>query len=68
MILKLIVLLLIVGASWCGFKIVGRNVAKKHAEDPRKENQGSEDIKACEICGIFVTASPSKCGRESCPY
>ena len=68
MILKILVLLLVVGAVWYGFKAIsGRNI-KKQAEDARNDRVEGEDMTACEVCGTYVTTKPSNCGRERCPY
>lgn len=68
MILKIIVLLLIIGAVWYGFKMIGRRNANKQSNDARNDRVEGEEMTACEVCGTYVTASPSNCGRESCPY
>ena len=68
MILKILVLLLIVGAVWYGFKAIGRRNIKKQTEDARNDRIEGEDMTACEVCGTYVTANPSNCRRETCPY
>ena len=68
MILKIIVLLLIIGAVWYGFKMIGRRNANKQSNDARNDRVEGEEMTACEVCGTYVTDSPSNCGRESCPY
>jgi hypothetical protein len=68
MVMKIIVLLLIIGAVWYGFKMIGRRNINKQAEDARRDRVESEDMSACIVCGTYVTASSSNCGRERCPY
>ena len=68
MILKILVLLLVVGAVWYGFKAIGRRNMKKQTEDARNDRIEGEDMTACDECGTYVTAKPSNCGRERCPY
>ena len=67
MILKIIVLLLIIGAVWYGYKMIGRRNANKQARDARTDRIESEDMTACKVCGTYVTESPSNCRREQCP-
>ena len=68
MILKILVLLLIVGAVWYGFKVIGRRNMKKQTGDVQNDRIEGEDMTACEACGTYVTAKPSNCGWERCPY
>lgn len=77
---KLLVLALLVGAVWYGFKFFGRldesrkrveRVAKKAATKAaqRSTDAEAEDMVRCEACGDYVAAgSASSCGREECPY
>ena len=51
MILKILVLLLIVGAVWYGFKAIGRRNVKKQTEDARNDRIEGEDMTACDECG-----------------
>ena len=68
MILKILVLLLIVGAVWYGFKVIGRRNMKKQTGDVQNDRIEGEDMTPCEACGTYVTAKPSNCGWERCPY
>ena len=68
MILKLIVLIAIVGAVWYGFKMIGRRNMNRQAEDSQPDRVEGEDMTACSVCGTYVTANPSSCGRDACPY
>ena len=67
---KLIVLAAIIAAVWYGFKIFarGRTVA---AGSQKKTGQakadGSLEMKPCEVCGDYVAAGASSCGRDDCP-
>ena len=79
---KLLLLALLVGAVWYGFKYVGRfdaarkrvaKAARKAAEkatiktaEPEPEAQ---DMERCATCGDYVAVTvASSCGREACPY
>ncbi|MGB0629201.1 MAG: hypothetical protein ACPGRZ_00775 [Alphaproteobacteria bacterium] len=66
--MKLIVLLLIIGAVWYGFKMIGRRNINKQAEDARRDRVAGEDMTQCAVCGTYVPTSQSDCGREGCPY
>lgn len=68
MIMKIIVLLLIIGAVWYGLKMIGRKNPNKQAQDGRTDRIESEDMTACPVCGTYVTADSSNCGRDQCPY
>jgi uncharacterized protein len=80
---KLLVLLLIVGAVWYGFKFVTRLQQARDSEGkPRSRVRGGkppasepsasaevEDMVRCPTCGAFVAArSASPCKRDDCPY
>ena len=80
---KLLLLAVIVGAVWYGFKFFGRldatkdRVAKAARKTADKVAGGaaepsdavSQDMERCETCGDFVAAGSAKsCGREACPY
>ena len=67
MILKILVLLLIVGAVWYGFKVIGRRNMKKQTGDARNDRIEGEDMTACDECRTYVTASRRIAGRR-CPY
>jgi uncharacterized protein len=80
---KLLLLLLIVGAVWYGFKFVNRLQQARDSEGKsRSRVRGSkppasepsaatevEDMVRCPTCDAFVAArSTSHCGRSDCPY
>lgn len=81
---KLLLLALLVGAVWYGFKFFGRldesrkrveRVARKaagkaarRAEAPADE-PAAQDMERCETCGDYVAAAVAgPCGRDACPY
>ena len=70
---KILVLIVIVMAVWYGFKIFGRgrNVsgggsARKQAGQEKAD--ASLEMKPCEVCGDYVAAGASSCGRDDCPF
>lgn len=67
---KLLVLALIVGAVWYGFKWLNRK-ASTPERDERKPSAAprNEDLTACPACGTFVAARLAACpsGRKDCP-
>ena len=77
---KLLLLALLVGAVWYGFKFFGRldesrkrveKVARKVAGKAARsaEEPAAQDMERCETCGDYVAAeSAGSCGREACPY
>jgi uncharacterized protein len=80
---KLLVLLMVVGAVWYGFKFISRLQQARDSEgEPRSRvrgrkppasepsaSAGVEDMVRCPICDAFVAArSTSPCGRDDCPY
>ena len=80
---KLLVLLLVVGAVWYGFKFISRLQQARDSEGkPRSRVRGrkprasepsasveAEDMVRCPTCDAFVAArSTSPCGRNDCPY
>ena len=80
---KLLVLLLVVGAVWYGFKFISRLQQARDSEGkPRSRVRGrkprasepsasveAEDMVRCPTCDAFVAArSTSPCGRDDCPY
>ena len=81
---KLLLLALLVGAVWYGFKYVGRfdaarkrvaKAARKAAQraavetaEPEPEPE-AQDMERCATCGDYVAVTvASSCGREACPY
>ena len=80
---KILLLALVVGAVWYGFKFFGRLDASKDrlAKTARKVADkvagggaepaaaAAQDMERCETCGDFVAVGSAKsCGREACPY
>lgn len=79
---KLIVLALIIGAVWYGFKFysrldgargkvekAARKAADRVAGEPAAPEPAAQDMERCETCGDFVTVGgATACGREACPY
>ncbi len=80
---KLLVLLMVVGAVWYGFRFVtrlqqardseGKSRARvKGGKPPASEPSASaevQDMVRCPTCDAFVAArSTAPCGRDDCPY
>ncbi len=70
---KLLVLVLIVGAIWYGYKWMSR--IGEREDDPAKlkdgatGGDGSRDLVECPACGAYAPAGIEKCpeGRADCP-
>ena len=70
---KLIVLALIIGVFWYGFKFISRRnqgVRQKNASAKvSSSNNDTENMEKCDHCATFVPVSASQnCGRDGCPY
>jgi hypothetical protein len=75
---KLLVLILVIGAVWYGFKIFARrnqgiDSRKKsgHVDHGRQDASVNnvQDMQSCTVCGTFVPNDVAKsCGRDACPY
>jgi uncharacterized protein len=69
---KLIILVLIVGAVWYGYKMFTRGRAVGAPKKPGNvagDRTGAVDMAKCAVCGDFVPgATASDCGRTGCPY
>ena len=77
---KLLLLALIIGAVWYGYKFFGRlDVSRRKVEKvaraavdraaASRDEPASQDMERCETCGDFVAVgSAAHCGREACPY
>jgi uncharacterized protein len=78
---KLIVLALIIGAVWYGFKLMGRGASRRDGA-PENRARGDEcgdarddtpsrgqDLEACAACGTYVARPVARCpeGRADCP-
>ena len=66
MFLKLIVLVLIIGAILVSFNVFSRRNLKKDKKNIN-EQADPEEMISCDICGTFV-AIKKNCGREDCLY
>ena len=75
---KLLVLALIIGVIWYGFKWAtqldrSRRKAVKDEAKPKAPDaaapDGAEDMVKCSVCGTFVAARGARsCGLGDCPY
>ena len=77
---KILLLAVIIGAVWYGFKFFGRldgsrrkvERAARAAADrvaEKRAQPAAQDMERCETCGDFVAVgSAAPCGREACPY
>jgi len=68
---KLLVLALIVGAVWYGYKWMGR-VAQERKAKPREDGtlgRDSQDLVQCALCGTYGPTDLDRCpeGRDDCP-
>lgn len=67
---KLLVLALLVGAVWYGFKWINRKAGTAERNESKPSSApGNEDLTACPACGTFVPAGLAACpgGRKDCP-
>ena len=67
MFLKLIVMVLIIGAILVSFNVFSRRNLKKDKNNVSNEQADPEEMISCDICGTFV-AIKKNCGREDCLY
>ena len=67
MFLKLIVLVLIIGAILVSFNVFSRRNLKKDKNNVSNEQADPEEMISCDICGTFV-AIKKNCGRVDCLY
>lgn len=79
---KILLLAVIIGAVWYGFKFfsrldaskdrlakAARKVADRVAGGGAPADAAARDMERCETCGDFVAAgTATPCGREACPY
>jgi hypothetical protein len=67
---KLIVVVLVVAAAWVGYRWlngVTRELSARRPTPPPNQAINAEDLVACEVCGAYVAAGASACGRPDCP-
>jgi uncharacterized protein len=77
---KLLLLAIVVGIVWYGFKYSARvnairrgvreEVARRQAASaPRTPRRSVEDLVKCPQCGAFVAANgATNCGKPGCPW
>ncbi len=77
---KLLVLAILIGVVWYGFKYAARVEAirrslreeiarRQQATGPRAPRPTIEDLSKCQVCGAFVAAeSATNCGKAGCPW
>ena len=67
MLLKIIVLVLFIGAILVSFNVFSRRNLKKDKKYAINRQADPEEMISCDICGTFV-AIKENCGREDCLY
>ena len=67
MLLKLIVLVLSIGAILVSFNVFSRRNLMKDNNNVINKQAVPEEMIPCDICGTFV-AIKKNCGREDCLY
>jgi hypothetical protein len=75
---KFLLLLLLIGVVWAGFRHMGRIQAVQRAlrEEMERRRQSqkpriveAEDLVKCATCGSYVAArGATACGRPDCPW
>ncbi len=56
---KLLFTVLVIGAVWYGYKLLGR----------RDGDTGAGDTVKCLVCGVYVPVEGAdNCGKKGCPY
>ena len=76
---KLLVLVVLIGVVWYGFKYAARieairrdvraDVARRQAARRGGSARPVEDLVKCAQCGAFVAAEGAKkCGKPNCPW
>jgi hypothetical protein len=66
---KLILLILVVGAVWIGYRWLNgpsRELPRRRSASMRPAIH-AEDLAPCEVCGAYVAARARGCGRADCP-
>ena len=67
MLLKIIVLVLFIGAILLSFNVFSRRNLMKDKNYVINKQANPEEMISCDICGTFV-AIKKNCGREDCLY
>ena len=68
---KLLLLIVIAGVAWYGWRIFQRKIDQRDAADRVETGKtpAAEDMVRCRVCGTYVAAAHAKsCGRSDCPY
>jgi uncharacterized protein len=77
---KLLILVVIIGGVWYGFKLMGRLNEARNGRGPgrvggrRKKvrarvDADSQEMVECDVCGAYVAAvGATSCDRADCPY
>ena len=64
---KLLVLVLVVGVVWFGFKWLGQRQSRAGEAPPSPKESGRIDTVACPTCGTYTDAAKGTfCGGETC--
>jgi hypothetical protein len=66
---KLVVLILVIAAVWIGYRWLNgpaRELPRRRPVTPRPALH-AEDLAPCGVCGAYVAAAASGCGRPDCP-
>jgi len=66
---KLIVVALVVAAAWVGYRWLNGLTRELSSRRPTPPHRwiNAEDLVACGVCGAYVAARASACGRPDCP-
>ncbi|HXP30506.1 MAG TPA: hypothetical protein VN832_05415 [Stellaceae bacterium] len=76
---KLLILILLIGIVWYGFKYVQRveeirqrlrrQTGGQRRDDSQDGSRAAEDLVKCPRCGAYVAVkSRASCGRADCPW
>lgn len=66
---RLVLLMVVIAAVWIGYRWLNGLVHELPRRRPAPGNSAirAEDLAPCEICGTYVAARASSCGRSDCP-
>lgn len=69
---KLLILAAAIAIVWLGFRWWQRQQVANRDQPPRARDRrpGSgavEDMRACQVCGVYIAASAAPCDRRDCP-